>query len=120
MLELCKGVILLHEGFCLDFFRSRAGQWREGRTSCCAGALVPLVVVVLLLWWLNRLLWVSEGICSAWQCRSATLMQDTELADLQVRSFSFCVSVHLNKVLSIAQTKAVKLLLGEFMYHHLL
>lgn len=71
------------------------------------------MVVVLLLWWLNRLLWVSEGVCSAWQCRSATLMQDINLADLQVRSFSLRVSVQLNKVLSIAQMKAVKLLLGE-------
>lgn len=71
------------------------------------------MVVVLLLWWLNRLLWVSEGVCSAWQCRSATLMQDINLADLQVRSFSLHVSVQLNKVLSIAQMKAVKLLLGE-------
>lgn len=71
------------------------------------------MVVVLLLWWLNRLLWVSEGVCSAWQCRSATLMQDINLADLQVRSFSLRVSVELNKVLSIAQMKAVKLLLGE-------
>lgn len=71
------------------------------------------MVVVLLLWWLNRLLWVSEGVCSVWQCRSATLMQDINLADLQVRSFSLRVSVQLNKVLSIAQMKAVKLLLGE-------
>lgn len=115
MLELCKGVILLHERFWLDFFMSRAGRWGEGRTSCCAGALVPLMVLVLLLRCLNRLLWVSQGVCSAWQCRSATLMQDIELADLHVGSFSLCVSVQLNKVLSIAQTKAAKLLLGGFM-----